>query len=134
MSLRKLADELEISHAFLSQIRNGKRPLPDELRSKLEAIGAYQFVMNGKRIGAKEKHLNGDKRLHKPLDRWSGRPDSNWRHPAWKAGTLPLSYSRFAIKDSTNTTLINTTSNYTVLGDNSPSTSPLSRRASFPPS
>ena len=25
---------------------------------------------------------------------WSGRPDSNRRHPAWKAGTLPLSYSR----------------------------------------
>ncbi len=25
---------------------------------------------------------------------WSGRRDSNPRHPAWKAGTLPLSYSR----------------------------------------
>ena len=27
-------------------------------------------------------------------DSWSGRRDSNPRHPAWKAGTLPLSYSR----------------------------------------
>jgi hypothetical protein len=25
---------------------------------------------------------------------WSGRRDSNPRHPAWRAGTLPLSYSR----------------------------------------
>ena len=25
---------------------------------------------------------------------WSGRRDSNPRQPAWKAGTLPLSYSR----------------------------------------
>ncbi len=28
------------------------------------------------------------------VDSWSGRPDSNRRQPAWKAGTLPLSYSR----------------------------------------
>ena len=27
-------------------------------------------------------------------EEWSGRRDSNRRHPAWKAGTLPLSYSR----------------------------------------
>ena len=28
------------------------------------------------------------------LNLWSGRRDSNPRQPAWKAGTLPLSYSR----------------------------------------
>ena len=28
------------------------------------------------------------------VEGWSGRRDSNPRHPAWKAGTLPLSYSR----------------------------------------
>src|SRR5579864_5384009 len=26
--------------------------------------------------------------------RWSGRPGSNRRHPAWEAGVLPLNYSR----------------------------------------
>ena len=40
---------------------------------------------------------------------WSGRRDSNPRPPAWKAGTLPLSYSRtldlhvnFTLKSMTN--------------------------------
>ena len=28
------------------------------------------------------------------LKRWSGRPGSNRRHPAWEAGVLPLNYSR----------------------------------------
>ena len=28
------------------------------------------------------------------LKRWSGKRDSNPRQPAWKAGALPLSYSR----------------------------------------
>ena len=28
---------------------------------------------------------------------WSGRRDSNPRQPAWKAGTLPLSYSRIML-------------------------------------
>ena len=30
----------------------------------------------------------------KLLKRWSGRPDSNRRRPAWEAGILPLNYSR----------------------------------------
>src|SRR5437867_5757503 len=29
-----------------------------------------------------------------PLDKWSGRPDSNRRRPAWEAGILPLNYGR----------------------------------------
>ena len=32
MSLRQLAKELGVSQPFLSQIRAGKRPLPDALR------------------------------------------------------------------------------------------------------
>ena len=28
---------------------------------------------------------------------WIGRRDSNPRHPAWKAGTLPLSYYRTTV-------------------------------------
>src|SRR5919201_5176887 len=29
-----------------------------------------------------------------PRRRWSGRPDSNRRRPAWEAGILPLNYGR----------------------------------------
>src|SRR5580698_730946 len=32
----------------------------------------------------------------KLLKRWSGRPGSNRRRPAWEAGILPLNYSRLA--------------------------------------
>jgi hypothetical protein len=28
------------------------------------------------------------------IEKWSGRPGSNRRHPAWEAGVLPLNYSR----------------------------------------
>src|SRR5262245_4716704 len=37
-----------------------------------------------------------DSRLETEDFRLSGRWDSNPRHPAWKAGTLPLSYTRVA--------------------------------------
>ncbi len=43
-SLRQLAKVLSVSHAFLSQIRNGKRPLPEALKAKAEALGAYQLL------------------------------------------------------------------------------------------
>src|ERR1035437_48521 len=33
----------------------------------------------------------------KPKKRWSGRPGSNRRPTAWKAETLPLSYSRWSL-------------------------------------
>ena len=42
MSLRKMATILGVSQPFLSQIRAGKRPMPDALRTKVEALGAYQ--------------------------------------------------------------------------------------------
>lgn len=35
MSLRQIAKELGVSHAFLSQIRAGKRPMPKDIRRKL---------------------------------------------------------------------------------------------------
>ena len=37
----------------------------------------------------------------KLLKRWSGRPDSNRRRPAWEAGILPLNYSRLPYFSST---------------------------------
>ena len=42
LSLRKLATVLGVSQPFLSQIRAGKRPLPESLKKKIEALGAYQ--------------------------------------------------------------------------------------------
>jgi transcriptional regulator with XRE-family HTH domain len=41
LSLRKLATILGVSQPFLSQIRAGKRPLPDALKMKVDALGAY---------------------------------------------------------------------------------------------
>lgn len=41
MSLRKLATVLGVSQPFLSQIRSGKRPMPEWVGAKVEALGAY---------------------------------------------------------------------------------------------
>src|ERR1035438_3452362 len=42
--------------------------------------------------------LEGIRNPCKLLKRWSGRPDSNRRRPAWEAGILPLNYSRSPIR------------------------------------
>ena len=52
MSMRTAARILGVSHAYLSQIRNGKRPLPDTLRGRLESMGAYHLLTNGASSGA----------------------------------------------------------------------------------
>ena len=44
MSLRQIAKELGVSHSFLSQIKSGKRPMPESLRAKIEKIGAYHLL------------------------------------------------------------------------------------------
>ncbi len=64
MSLRKIAKELGVSHAFLSQIKNGKRPLPEHLKGKLEALGAYHLLTTGKQSEQTATTMNGgiDKR------------------------------------------------------------------------
>ena len=49
LSLRKLATILGVSQPFLSQIRAGKRPLPDALKRKVEALGAYHLLITGGR-------------------------------------------------------------------------------------
>ena len=38
MSQKDLAKELQISPAYLSQIENGRKPLPDEVRERLSRI------------------------------------------------------------------------------------------------
>ena len=49
LSLRKLATVLGVSQPFLSRIRTGKRPLPEALRRKVEALGAYHLLVSDKR-------------------------------------------------------------------------------------
>ena len=48
LSLRKLATVLGVSQPFLSQIRSGKRPLPENLKKKVEALGAYHLLITDK--------------------------------------------------------------------------------------
>ena len=48
LSLRKLATVLGVSQPFLSQIRAGKRPMPEGLKTKIEALGAYHLLMGDK--------------------------------------------------------------------------------------
>ena len=50
MSLRKMATILGVSQPFLSQIRAGKRPMPDALRTKVEALGAYHLLIGDKHL------------------------------------------------------------------------------------
>ena len=52
MSLRKMATILGVSQPFLSQIRAGKRPMPDALRTKVEALGAYHLLIGDKQAEA----------------------------------------------------------------------------------
>ena len=56
-SLRAISKELGVSHSFLSQIRNGKRPLPDWIKEKMVSnpsayhllIKSSEFVLAGVR-------------------------------------------------------------------------------------
>ena len=50
LSLRKLATILGVSQPFLSQIRAGKRPLPEALKTKVQALGAYHLLIGYKQI------------------------------------------------------------------------------------
>ena len=51
LSLRKLATILGVSQPFLSQIRAGKRPIPEALKTKVEALGAYHLLIGEKQGG-----------------------------------------------------------------------------------
>ena len=43
-SLRQIAKQLGVSQPFLSQIRAGKRPMPQHLGTRLSALNAYHLV------------------------------------------------------------------------------------------
>ena len=53
LSLRKMAVVLGVSQPFLSQIRAGKRRIPEALKRKIEALGAYHLLIG-------DKHPPGD--------------------------------------------------------------------------
>src|SRR5262245_4903683 len=50
--------------------------------------------------------------------KWSGRPGSNRRHPAWEAGVLPLNYSR-STSDAIRLTLVESGHNLRRIAKNS---------------
>ena len=43
--LRQLAQQLGVNQPFLPQTRAGKRPLPESLECKIDALGAYQLLI-----------------------------------------------------------------------------------------
>jgi hypothetical protein len=49
-SLRQLAKVLGVSQPFLSQVRAGKRPLPESMGERVSALGAYHLLMGDKQI------------------------------------------------------------------------------------
>ncbi len=69
-SLRQLAKILGVSQPFLSQIRAGKRPLPEALRTKLEALGAYHLLIG-------DKHGRAGQESRKGIGTWWAALDSN---------------------------------------------------------
>ncbi len=62
MSLRKLATILGVSQPFLSQIRAGKRPMPEALQRKVEALGAYHLLISDKHRGTAPADEGGGQR------------------------------------------------------------------------
>ena len=62
LSLRKLATILGVSQPFLSQIQSGKRPMPDSLKEKVEALGAYHLLITDKQP-AGDSTFNGGSQI-----------------------------------------------------------------------
>ena len=67
MSLRKMATILGVSQPFLSQIRAGKRPMPEALRTKVEARGAYHLLITDKHSSRCTSGVPGRIRTRDPL-------------------------------------------------------------------
>jgi len=66
MSLRKMATILGVSQPFLSQIRAGKRPMPEALRTKVEALGAYHLLITDKQSGTTPADAEGGQKGRPP--------------------------------------------------------------------
>ena len=57
-------------------------------------VGNEQFHSGSLAWGFLGHRQAGEEEQRQGRKRWSGRPGSNRRHPAWEAGVLPLNYSR----------------------------------------
>ena len=60
-SLRQLATELGVSHSYLSQIKNGKRPASDRIAIALEELRTSGKQSNGKQVAKVERGLGRDR-------------------------------------------------------------------------
>ncbi len=58
-SLRQLAKVLGVSQPFLSQVRTGKRPLPESMGKQVSALGAYHLLMGDKQITNEISAIHG---------------------------------------------------------------------------
>ena len=102
LSLRKLATVLGVSQPFLSQIRTGKRSLPEALRRKVEALGAYHLLISDKQsgqysaqngVGQKEKTTHEDG-LFEAKSSLAGVRGSRTHLPRSLRGTTDLKSAR----------------------------------------
>ncbi len=102
LTLRKLATILEVSQPFLSQIRTGKRPLPEASRGKLEALGAYHLLITDTQsgqystqdgAGKKEKTTHKDG-LFEASNSLAGVRGSRTHLPRSSRGTTDLKSAR----------------------------------------
>ena len=57
-SLRQLAKELGVSHAYLSQIKNGNRPASSKVVSKFKALDKHNSFKVVSKSGKQKCHKN----------------------------------------------------------------------------
>ncbi len=69
MSMRQIGKELGVSQPFLSQIKAGKRPMPEHLKDKLEAMGAYHLLISDKQNEVQREPEVADSRSEKVVGR-----------------------------------------------------------------
>src|SRR6266436_5036679 len=73
-----------------------RRPRPYQGRALPSELHGRDRLHGGPDTAPKPPHARNRPGVAVPVldDLWSGKRDSNPRPPAWKAGALPLSYSR----------------------------------------
>ena len=64
--MRQLAKALDVSQPFLSQIKAGKRPMPEWVKEASRKLGAYHLLItlpNDKQIVTARSAKNGEKQI-----------------------------------------------------------------------
>ena len=90
-SLRQLAKVLGVSQPLLSQVRAGKRPLPESMGKQVSALGAYHLLMGDKQSGS---NLMGEHREISDTSDVAGAPGGirTRDHLLRRQPLYPLSY------------------------------------------